>query len=146
MSQFLYLKITKRQYNYSLIEDSKVVLVFERNNGGLKKLSSFVWTDKWLICLSKCHVSFLKYVNSIFHIWYFDPDYPTSGLTVTGLASVYCILFEHLITLIEHLILLACVIQSCICSTYAACWLEHQLVHDLRHVSATWSHHQVLFV
>jgi hypothetical protein len=24
----------------------------------LKKLSSFVWTYKWLICLPKCHVSF----------------------------------------------------------------------------------------
>jgi hypothetical protein len=29
-------------------------------------------------------------VNRIFHFSYFDPDYPTSGLTVTGLASVYC--------------------------------------------------------
>jgi hypothetical protein len=32
----------ERQYIYSSIEDSEVVLVFERNNAGLKKLSSFV--------------------------------------------------------------------------------------------------------
>jgi hypothetical protein len=35
-------KTIKRQYIYSSIEDSEVVLVFERNNAGLKKLSSFV--------------------------------------------------------------------------------------------------------
>jgi hypothetical protein len=29
---------TRRQYIYSSIEDSEVVLVFERNNVGLKKL------------------------------------------------------------------------------------------------------------
>jgi hypothetical protein len=34
----LYLKTIKRQYIYSWIEDLKVVHVFERNNGGLKKL------------------------------------------------------------------------------------------------------------
>jgi hypothetical protein len=27
-------------------------------------------------------------MNSIFHFSYFDPDYPTSGLTVTKLARV----------------------------------------------------------
>jgi hypothetical protein len=48
-------------------------LFFERNNAGLKKLSSFVWTDKWLICLPKCHVYFkvgtqLWTVFLIFHI------------------------------------------------------------------------------
>jgi hypothetical protein len=32
----------KRQYIYSSIEDSEVVLVFQRNSAGLKKLSSFV--------------------------------------------------------------------------------------------------------
>jgi hypothetical protein len=36
----------KRQYIYSSIEEPEVVLVFERNNSGLKKLSSFVCTDK----------------------------------------------------------------------------------------------------
>jgi hypothetical protein len=40
-----YLKTIKRQYIY-LIEDLEVVLVFERNKAGLKKLSSFVETDK----------------------------------------------------------------------------------------------------
>jgi hypothetical protein len=41
-----YLKTIKRQYIYSSIEDSEVVLIFERNNAGLKKLSSIVSTDK----------------------------------------------------------------------------------------------------
>jgi hypothetical protein len=36
------LKIIKRRSIYSSIVDSKVVLVFERNNEDLKKLSSFV--------------------------------------------------------------------------------------------------------
>jgi hypothetical protein len=31
----------------------------------LKKLSSFVWTDKWLVCLPKC---MYPAVNGIFHI------------------------------------------------------------------------------
>jgi hypothetical protein len=56
----------------SSIEDSEVVLVFERNNAGLKKLCKvFVWTDKRLICLLKCNVSFkvmYSTVNSIFHV------------------------------------------------------------------------------
>jgi hypothetical protein len=38
----LYLKTVKRQYIYSSIEDSEVILVAEHNNAGLKKLSSFV--------------------------------------------------------------------------------------------------------
>jgi hypothetical protein len=38
----LYLKTIKRKYFYTSIENSAVVLVFERNNAGLKKLSSFV--------------------------------------------------------------------------------------------------------
>jgi hypothetical protein len=29
-------------------------------------------------------------VNRIFHFLYFNPDYPTSGSTVTGLVMVYC--------------------------------------------------------
>jgi hypothetical protein len=35
-------KKLRRQYIHSSIEDSEVVLVFERNNEGLKKLSSFL--------------------------------------------------------------------------------------------------------
>jgi hypothetical protein len=42
----LNLQIIKRQYIYSSREDPEVVLVPKRNNAGLKKLSSFVWTDK----------------------------------------------------------------------------------------------------
>jgi hypothetical protein len=40
--QSLYLKAIKRRCIYSSIEDPEVVLVFERNDVGLKKLSSFV--------------------------------------------------------------------------------------------------------
>jgi hypothetical protein len=40
--QNLYLKTIESQYIYPSIEDSEVVLVFGRNNAGLKKLSSFV--------------------------------------------------------------------------------------------------------
>jgi hypothetical protein len=38
----LYLTTIKRQYIYSSIDDSEVVLVFERNNAGLKKLLNFI--------------------------------------------------------------------------------------------------------
>jgi hypothetical protein len=40
----LYLNVIKRQHIYSSIDDSEAVLVFERNNAGLKKLPSSVWT------------------------------------------------------------------------------------------------------
>jgi hypothetical protein len=40
------LPTTKRQYIYSLIDHSEVAVLFEHNNTGLKKLSSFVCTDK----------------------------------------------------------------------------------------------------
>jgi hypothetical protein len=38
----LYLKTIKMQYIYSLMGGSEVLLVFERNNAGLKKPSSSV--------------------------------------------------------------------------------------------------------
>jgi hypothetical protein len=38
----LYVKTVKRQYIYSSIEDSEAVPVFQRNDAGFKKLSSFV--------------------------------------------------------------------------------------------------------
>jgi hypothetical protein len=40
--QSLYLKTIRRRYIYASIEASEVVLVSERNNAGLKKLSSLV--------------------------------------------------------------------------------------------------------
>jgi hypothetical protein len=49
------LKNMKREYIYSSIEDFEVVLVFERKNAGLKKLSSFVGTD--LCCYSLIGIS-----------------------------------------------------------------------------------------
>jgi hypothetical protein len=84
----LYLKTIKRQYIYSPIEDSEVVLIFERNNAGLKKLSSFSGqtSDSSAFLSAMC---FLRYVlNCEQHSSYFDADYPTAGLTVTVLASV----------------------------------------------------------
>jgi hypothetical protein len=44
--QSLYLKTIQRPYIYSSIKVSEDVLVFECNNTDLKKLSSFVSTDK----------------------------------------------------------------------------------------------------
>jgi hypothetical protein len=76
---------------YSSIEDSEVLLVFERNNGGLKKLSSFVWT-------ASDSSAFLNAMSSnvCTQLWtaffsYFDPDYPTPRLNLNGLLMVYCI-------------------------------------------------------
>jgi hypothetical protein len=90
-------KTIKRQYIYSSIENSEVVLVFEHHNAGFKKLSSFVWTDKWLICLHEYHVSFKVSTRLwteffILHSW----------LIVTRLVRVYCTLvlaFHHSIGL-----------------------------------------------
>jgi hypothetical protein len=42
----LFKNYKKTIYFYSSIEGSEVVLVFERNNSGLKKLSIFVLTHK----------------------------------------------------------------------------------------------------
>jgi hypothetical protein len=48
---------------YSSIKDSEAALVFEHDTAALKKLSSFVRTDKCLICFPKCHPCvYLKYV------------------------------------------------------------------------------------
>jgi hypothetical protein len=55
----------------------------------LTNLSSFVWTDKWLIFLPKCHVT-LRVCTQLWTVFStFDPDYRTSELTVTRLESVY---------------------------------------------------------
>jgi hypothetical protein len=80
----LYLKTIKRQYIYSSIENTEVVLVSESNIVGLKKLSSF--SEQ-----TSDSSAFLNYyvLNCEQHFSYFDSDYPTSGLTVTGLARVY---------------------------------------------------------
>jgi hypothetical protein len=65
----------------------KLYLFFECNNVGLKILSSFAWTDKWLICLPKCHVSFkvrTQLWTALFIFW--------SRLNVTALVRVCCII------------------------------------------------------
>jgi hypothetical protein len=70
----LYLKTIKREYLYSLIENSEVVPVFERNIAGLKKLKflSEQTSDSSAflnaICLSKC------VLNCEQHFSYFNPD------------------------------------------------------------------------
>jgi hypothetical protein len=55
----------------------------------LKKLSSILWTDKWLICIPNCHVS-CTVLNCGQYVSHFDTDYLISGLTITALARVYC--------------------------------------------------------
>jgi hypothetical protein len=48
----------------------------------------FFWTKKWLICLPKSSVSFKVSTQLWTAFSYFNLDYPTAGLTVTGLARV----------------------------------------------------------
>jgi hypothetical protein len=76
---------------YSSTGDSEVVLVSECNNAGLKKLSQFLseQTSDSSAFLNPMYI--LRYVlNCEQHILYFHLDYPTSGLTATGLVRVYC--------------------------------------------------------
>jgi hypothetical protein len=55
--QILYLKTIQRRYIYSPIEDSEVVLVSERDNAGLKKLSQVLSAFLNTMRLLKyCHV------------------------------------------------------------------------------------------
>lgn len=96
-------------YMYSSIEDSETVLGFGRNHWGLKKLSSSVWRDKWLIWLPKCQMSYLSeetsgssdFLNAAMFLLkrvfyreqYFTHshlDYLIPGLTVTGSERVSC--------------------------------------------------------
>jgi hypothetical protein len=83
-----------RQCIYSSIGDSEVVLVSERNNAGSKKLSQVLseqTSDSSAFLNAMCLLNYMySTVNSIFHFSNFDPDYPTSGLTVTGLTKIYC--------------------------------------------------------
>jgi hypothetical protein len=77
-------------------EDSEVVPVFERNNASLKELSQTLseQTSDSSAFLNTAHVFFknmYSIIISISHFSYLDPDYPTSGSTVTGLAKVYYI-------------------------------------------------------
>jgi hypothetical protein len=64
----------KRQYIYWPIEDSEVVLVFERNNVGVKNLSSFLFeqtSDSFAFLNATC---LSKYVlNCEQHFSYLDP-------------------------------------------------------------------------
>jgi hypothetical protein len=75
------------------MENSEVVPVFERNNAGLKKLFQVLskqTSDSSAFLNAMC---LLKYVlNCEQYFSHFESDYPTSGLTVTGLMRVYCIL------------------------------------------------------
>jgi hypothetical protein len=64
--------------------------VFERNNAGLKKLSQVLSEETSDSSAFLNAVCLLEYVhNCEQHFSYFDPDYLTSGLTVTVLVSVY---------------------------------------------------------
>jgi hypothetical protein len=44
-----------------------------------------------------CLLKYVLNLNRIFRFSYFDPDYPTSGLTVTELSRVYCIFLSLLL-------------------------------------------------
>jgi hypothetical protein len=70
----------KRQHIYLSIEDSEVVLVCERNNAGLKKLSHVLSEETSDSSAFLNVICLLKYVlNCEQHCSYLDPDYPTSG-------------------------------------------------------------------
>jgi hypothetical protein len=82
-----HLKTIKRQYIYLSREDSEAVLVFERNDASLKKLSKvlceqtsdsspFPNATRLLQCVPNCEQHFLFFI------------FP-SGSTVTGLARLY---------------------------------------------------------
>jgi hypothetical protein len=66
---------------YSSLADSDHGVYFVCIDVGLKKLSSYVWTDKQLIRLNKGHVSLqvctrpCKSIFFFFHFTYFDPDW-----------------------------------------------------------------------
>jgi hypothetical protein len=67
----LSLKTTKRQYIYSSIEDSEVVLVLECNNAGLKTLSQVLseqTSDSSVFLDVICLLKYVLNMNSIFHI------------------------------------------------------------------------------
>jgi hypothetical protein len=83
----------KRQCIYSSTEDSEVVLVFERNNAGLKKLSilSEQTSD------SSAFLNAMRLLNYVLNFkQHFSFFIFPSRLTVTGLARVYCIYFLEL--------------------------------------------------
>jgi hypothetical protein len=69
---------------------------------------------------------FVKYVLSCEqHFSYFDSDYPTSGLTVTGLERVYTIVFQHLVSLVSCLIRKESLVSatSCRARTLLVCYV-----------------------
>jgi hypothetical protein len=69
--------------------DSEVVLVFERNNAGLKKLSEQTSDSSAFLNTMCLFLSTYSTVNSIFNFFKIF----RSDLTVTGLARVYCALY-----------------------------------------------------
>jgi hypothetical protein len=68
------------------------VLVSERNDAGLMKLSQVLSEQT---SDSSAFLNAMRLLKHVFsceeHFSFFDPDYPTSEFTVTGLARVYCI-------------------------------------------------------
>jgi hypothetical protein len=95
----VYLKTVKIQYTsiYSSIEDSEVVLVSERNNADWKKLPNSLWTDKWLVCLPKCHVSFkiCTQVRTEFFISHISIRINSNGISEGLLYLHFLILHLH---------------------------------------------------
>jgi hypothetical protein len=76
-------------------EDSEVVLVFEHNNIGLKKVCQVLSEQTSnLSALVNVTCPLNRVLNCERNFSYMDPDYPTPGLIVTGLARVCCIAFS----------------------------------------------------
>jgi hypothetical protein len=75
--QSLHLKTIKRQYIYSSIKDSEVVLVYERNNAGLKKLSQVLseqTSDSSAILNAMRFLNYVLNCQQHFPAFIFDSD------------------------------------------------------------------------
>jgi hypothetical protein len=83
--QRISLKTIEIHYIHSSIGDSEVVLGFERNNAGLKKLSKLLSEQRSDSSAFLNAMCLLKYVLNCEQNFSFQ-----SGLTATGLVRVYC--------------------------------------------------------
>jgi hypothetical protein len=99
----LYLKTIERQYIYSPTDDSEVVLVFERNNAGLKNLSSVFFSEQKSDSSVFLNVTrFLKYILnceqhfSFFIFWSWLPDI---RINCNRISEDFGIKFENLLIL-----------------------------------------------
>jgi uncharacterized membrane protein len=73
--------------------------------------------------VKSCVMCLLKHVpNCEQHFSYFDPDYPTSRFTVTGLVWVYFIIIIIIIIIVIIIIIIIIIIISCsLCNWLSSC-------------------------